>query len=120
MRNWSLGNSIKVIHRVKAMLLAERTGAEWELLDGDDWAEEKVQEGDGAEKNGKAGGDSMTNGKALGGHSGGDQTVGRGLKQKTMLEQTGILVKAEVGGGVREKEDERGKGGSGWTKIRGR
>lgn len=43
MRDWRLQSPVKVIEKVKAMLLAERTGAEWEILEGNEWEEEERQ-----------------------------------------------------------------------------
>ncbi|KAG8527098.1 uncharacterized protein KY384_008527 [Bacidia gigantensis] len=43
MREWRLANPVKVIDRVKTMLLAERTGSEWEILEGKEWAEEDMK-----------------------------------------------------------------------------
>ena len=48
MHQWRLHSSAKVIEKVKAMLLSERTGAEWEILDGTEWKEEG-KDGDGKE-----------------------------------------------------------------------
>ena len=43
MRDWRLQSPVKVIEKVKAMLLAERTGAEWEILEGNEWEEDEGQ-----------------------------------------------------------------------------
>ena len=43
MRDWQLQSPVKVIEKVKVMLLAERTGAEWEILEGNEWEEEDRQ-----------------------------------------------------------------------------
>lgn len=40
MRGWRLQSPVRVIEKVKAMLLSERTGAEWEILEGNEWEEE--------------------------------------------------------------------------------
>ena len=42
MRSWRLYSAIKAVEKVKAMLLADRTGAEWEILEGDEWVEEEA------------------------------------------------------------------------------
>ena len=34
MRSWRLASAVKAVERVKGLLLAERTGAEWEILEG--------------------------------------------------------------------------------------
>ena len=41
MRGWRLQNPVKIIERVKAALLSERTGAEWEMLEENEWEEEE-------------------------------------------------------------------------------
>lgn len=112
MRDWSLGNSINVIHRVKALLLAERTGAEWELLEGDDWAAE-----DQPPEPGGTGLDGTSEDKVVNGLAGSGQPTIRGAEAtRDALEQTGVLVKAEGA----EHADGKVKGQRGWTKIRGR
>ena len=99
MRDWKLQNPVKVIDKVKAMLLADRTGAEWEILEGNEW------EGADAEPN-------TINGEPVG--------------QLARIEETGILVKpvddVAIGkeGDRGEREDEKGKGASGWTKLKNR
>ena len=40
MRSWKLANPIRVIEKVKAALASERMGAEWEMLEDGEWAEE--------------------------------------------------------------------------------
>ena len=37
MRSWRLQNPIKIIDHVKQMLLSDRTGAGWEILEGKEW-----------------------------------------------------------------------------------
>ena len=39
MNGWRLQSPVKVIDRVKAMLLTERDGAEWQILREDEWEE---------------------------------------------------------------------------------
>lgn len=41
MRGWRLQSPVKLIERVKAALLSERTGAEWEMLEENEWEEEE-------------------------------------------------------------------------------
>lgn len=41
MRGWRLQSPVKIIERVKAALLSERTGAEWEMLEENEWEEEE-------------------------------------------------------------------------------
>ena len=57
MRGWRLQSPIKVIEKVKAMLLSERTGAEWEILEENEWEEEpSTGNGDGKEEEAPVGG----------------------------------------------------------------
>lgn len=57
MRGWRLQSPVKVIEKVKAMLLSERTGAEWEILEGNEWEEEPTTgNGDGKEEEAAGGG----------------------------------------------------------------
>lgn len=56
MRDWRLQSPVKAVEKVKGMLLSERTGAEWELLEGNEWEEEPSVGGeDGKEKEGPGG-----------------------------------------------------------------
>lgn len=103
MRGWRLQSPVKVIEKVKALLLSERTGAEWEILEGNEWEEEIPQPGEAAAK-------------------------------KANIEEEAVLVKGrkKTGGfdegrsimsavtGVGEEADEKGKGTSGWTKVKSR
>ena len=91
MRNWRLQSPVKVIEKVKAMLLAERTGAEWEILEGNEWEEEEEAQADVRDVGGR--------GPGLG------------------VEETGVLVPGGVRGGEGREE---GKGTSGWMKLRSR
>ena len=75
MRDWRLQSPIKVIEKVKAMLLAERTGAEWEILEGNEWEDEEGQ----AEVPGYHG------------HS---------VSSVSKIEDTGVLVPAQADAGV--------------------
>lgn len=56
MRDWRLQSPVKVIEKVKAMLLSERTGAEWEILEGNEWEEEAgighTENGEGRQEEG--------------------------------------------------------------------
>lgn len=42
MRKWRLQDPMKVIERVKHMLLSDRTGAGWEILEGKEWETESM------------------------------------------------------------------------------
>ena len=102
MRDWRLQSPLRAIEKVKAMLLSERTGAEWELLEGNEWEEE-------AEAETKKVADTVA---------------------KPAIEETGILVKGENGGereadwsgreGAPARGDEDRKGTSGWMKVKSR
>jgi len=100
MRDWRLQSPVKVVEKVKAMLLAERTGAEWEILQDNEWEEEEIEREAKLEV----------------------QSVGR-----PEVEQTGILVRPELGrndtgadNGGSGLEREEGKGTSGWMKLKNR
>ena len=99
MRDWRLQNPVKVIDKVKAMLLADRTGAEWEILEGNEWEDADAE-------------------AAV-------RDAGQ-VEQPVRIEETGILVKAEDGvardkeGAKAHKEDERERRASGWTKLKSR
>lgn len=97
MRGWRLQSPTKVIDKVKAMLLSERTGAEWEILDGNEWEEEPVsgptdRDGNGPkeEKQGEEG------------------RTGEAIEERVSL--------ADVIGG----EEGKARGTSGWTKLKSR
>ncbi len=49
MRNWRLQDPLKIIDSVMTMLSNERAGAEWEILDGNEWEQggSPGKEGDG-------------------------------------------------------------------------
>ncbi|KAL9130500.1 MAG: hypothetical protein Q9217_001320 [Psora testacea] len=101
MRDWRLQNPVKVIDKVKAMLLAERTGAEWEMLEGNEWEAEEAE--------GPAG-------------------MAKQETQAKRMEETSILVKAVTDDGMvienvrreREREGMKGKGTAGWMKVKSR
>ena len=43
MSGWRLQSPVKVIERVKAMLQSERDGAEWQLLEENEWEQPEAQ-----------------------------------------------------------------------------
>ena len=114
MRTWRLKDAFKVIERVRAMLLAERTGADWEVVMDEEISrniEDKV-EGGGEQKGG---------------------VVNQGLGEEDLrrLEGGGVGEDAALlGGGSSAKRREsaraepfsegKARGPSGWMKIRGR
>ena len=80
-RTWRLQSPIRIIEKVKAMLLAERTGAEWEILEGKEWEVED------------------------------DEFEAKGnlnLVSGTRIEDTGILVKPETEEGERRGKSTSG------------
>lgn len=95
MRGWRLQFPAKVIDKVKAMLLSERTGAEWEILDGNEWEEEPVPGLTGRDGNGPGDEKEVVEGPA----------EGAGEK----------VVPAEGVG-----EEGKARGTSGWTKLKSR
>ena len=96
MRTWRLASAVKAVERVKAMLVAERTGAEWEILEGGEWEGAEDVEG------------------GVGGGVGGDG-VGELAKVKS-LDEEGV---GEEGGKVGEKEGGK-EGRNGWMKVKSR
>lgn len=133
MRDWRLHFPVKVIDKVKAMLLAERTGAEWEILEGNEWEEEEGQAEAPVHQAGNAGRIPKIEETGVlvpAQAEVGEQYVGNGGRRPG-IEETGVLVPgqgvktgiggAEQGGGVEEEEaEEKGKGKSGWMKLKSR
>lgn len=119
MRGWRLQSPLKVVEKVKAMLLSERTGAEWEILEGNEWEEEAAatvaargggEVGHAGVKDWGNGGDG-TNVHAKdgsGGGDGGDEGMGNASAATAM----GTMMEDEDGG--------KGKGNNGWTKVKSR
>lgn len=113
MRTWRLKDPVKVIERVRAMLVAERTGADWEVV-----MDEEV--GNDVEDTVERGGEQR----------GGVVTQGSGKEEVRRLREGGMEEDAVMvgGGGAKRREsarsepisEEKAKGPSGWMKIRGR
>lgn len=133
MREWRLQSPIKVIEKVKAMLLAERTGAEWEILEGNEWEEEEAQ-ADAPVQNGADVGripKIEETGVLVPAHAeAGLQQPGKGIRMPR-IEETGVLVpgqESQVGMGSAEQgtkvegedTEDKGKGKSGWMKLKSR
>lgn len=78
------------------MLLSERTGAEWEILDGNEWEEEPVSEPIGRDRNGPKEEKQREEG------------IGDAIEEKVDL--------ADVIGG----DEGKARGTSGWTKLKSR
>ena len=133
MRDWRLQSPVKIIEKVKAMLLAERTGAEWEILEGNEWEEEEGQ----AEAPmhhvgnlGKVPKIEETGVLVPGQVEVGVQFVGDGSRIPR-IEDTGVLVPGHgitIGTGGAEQDDgvggeemeENEKGKSEWMKLKSR
>lgn len=129
MRDWRLQSPVKIIEKVKNMLLAERTGAEWEILEGNEWEKEEGQ----AEalvhhvgNLGKVPRIEETGVLVPGQVEVGEQFVGDGSRT-LRIEDTGVLVPGHgttIGTGGAEQDDggggdkveEKGKGKSRWMK----
>ena len=133
MRDWRLQSPVKVIEKVKAMLLAERTGAEWEILEGNEWEEEEGQVEaavDHVRTVGRTPRVEETGVLVPAQAKVGVQYAGDGSRIPR-IEETGIIVPgqgvnigiggAEQGNGADGEEiEEKGKGKSGWTKLKSR
>ena len=133
MRDWRLQSPLKVIEKVKAMLLAESTNAEWELLDGNECEEEEGQ-AEAPVHHGDNGGRLPRieeTGVLVPAHAEiGVLHKGYGSRMSS-IDETGVLVPGQgirttVGGaeqgGDEEREGtvEKGKGKSGWMKLKSR
>ena len=133
MRDWRLQSPVKVIEKVKIMLLAERTGAEWEILEGNEWEEEERQAEGPVHHVGDLGRISKIEETGVlvpGQPEAGVPLVGDGSRMPR-IDETGVLVPGQgisiktsgaeqddsVGG---EKVEEKWKGKSGWMKLKSR
>ena len=103
MRDWGLQHPLRVIEKVKAMLLAERTGAEWEILEGNEWEEEEAESE--AKKETKK------------------DVIRPGIEETVILVRPGGVengINEGSGGTEREESDGKGRGASGWMKLKSR
>lgn len=106
MNGWRLQSPIKVIDRVKAMLLSERDGAEWQILEENEW-----EEGNEAIEPGKD-----------------DQNIERTVEETVLIEgipkhisETELRNRQVIEDPLRAEDDaEKTKGTSGWTKLKSR
>ena len=133
MREWRWQSPVKVIEKVKAMLLAERTGAEWEILEGNEWEEEERPIEAPVHHVGNLGrvpNIEETGVLVPGQPEAGVIPVGDG-RRMPRIEETGVLVPGRgvtMGSGGIEQDDsvdgevidEKRKGKSGWMKLKGR
>lgn len=124
MRGWRLQSPVKAVEKVKAMLLSERTGAEWEILEGNEWEEEAAAAVAGGAGGAGGGGEigpagardwgDGTDGNKVhvtegsGGGEGGDEGMGNAAAASA----TAPVMGDEDGG--------KGKGSSGWMKVKSR
>ncbi len=105
MQGWKLQSPVKIIDKVKSMLLGELAGAEWEILDGNEFEHDSQKAEDGEVV-------------LVGGRR---REVGRALDDTKSMVTTIMLADDEQaprddgdsGGGT-------GKGTSGWTKLKSR
>ena len=108
MQAWRFSNPVKVIDKVKQALLAERTGAEWEILEGNEWAHAD-----------------MTGGMHV---MQLDEKADASKQQSSSVgvDQTGILLKPNTKSQPMtpkrsvEPMDGKERSASGWYKMRGR
>lgn len=103
MSGWRLQTPLKVIDRVKAALQSERDGAEWQLLEENEWDEGEAQN------------DAIRDDE------------GRALKDAHVpgtKEANSQVIDVETDGAARfdqgEEGEERTRGTSGWTKLKSR
>ena len=115
MSDWKLQRPVNIIKKVEAMLIAEQTGAGWEILEGGEWDEEGGEQEAAATATATA---TAAAAAVITNHQNGH------AQAPTSVEETGILVKpVVVAADARrdsDREDERGKGTSGWTKLKNR
>jgi len=91
-RAWPLPSLPHVIDKVKSHLLTEMSGAEWELLEEKEWNEDRVDE----------------------------QAVLVGASTRRSLESRIGLSVMTATGGVEDDSGPRGRGASGWMKLKTR
>lgn len=119
MRGWRLQSPLKVVEKVKAMLLSERTGAEWEILEGNEWEEEAAAAvaarggGEVGHAGGKEWGDGVDGNhvhakEGSGGGEGGDEGMGNASAATAMAAMMG------------DEDGGKGKGSNGWMKVKSR
>lgn len=94
MRGWRLQSPLRVIEKVKAMLVSERTGAEWEVLEDKEWEI-------GSQQSDKVG-ELAT------------------LMEETVLVKELEQGNSELTGAVESEDKEKGRSTSGWTKLKSR
>ncbi|KAL8714796.1 MAG: hypothetical protein Q9220_001309 [cf. Caloplaca sp. 1 TL-2023] len=100
MRGWRLQDPAKIVEKVKQMLLNERTGAGWEILEGKEWEPEPVAPGHHASMEGPNASTVVLS-----------SNFQRGKDQQAH-ESKSTMPNIEV--------DDKSKGTSGWTKLKNR
>lgn len=104
MRMWRLRDPVRVIERVRAMLVAERTGADWEVV-----MDEEFGRGVGDDDGGGVGG----TGTGIGDIGGGEQTGGVVREVKKTVQGGGERGATGEGGAGGVDTDYGGGGGGG-------
>lgn len=101
-KSWKLQTPTRIASGLRAQMLGEMTGAEWELLEQQAWAEEADVDDDGV---------------FIGGNGG---ASGTGVVAESFM-SVGTAVSAMGEGGVGDTDGEgRKPGTSGWTKLKPR
>lgn len=115
LRGWRLQSPVKIIERVKAALLSERTGAEWEMLEENEWEEEEpvapMKEPEPKPVDDEA---ILVRAKRKGDGSRFDDT----RSFITAMTAVSSSTAATVAGG--DEGADKTKGASGWTKLKSR
>ena len=131
MRTWRLRDPVKVVEKVRGMLLAERTGADWEVVNDEEIADDKEGVGDGIEGDGEQTGGVVMRVKGTdeGATSRREAPIGENI-----IEEDRVILGEGMGQRARgstaleplapeEEEEEQGEGrpkaASGWMKVRG-
>lgn len=92
LRTWKLAAPARLLDKVKSYLLTEMSGAEWEMLDEREWNQEREDE----------------------------EAVLVGGRRPSDEAKTAMSVMTVTGAGDEDADGGKGKGTSGWMKVRGR
>ena len=103
MSGWRLQTPLKVIDRVKAMLQSERDGAEWQLLEENEWDEGEAQNDGTRDDEGRA--SKIT-----------DVPATKEVKSPVLDVESDGAARFDQG----EEGEEKTRGTSGWTKLKSR
>ena len=107
MRAWRLQSPVKVIEKVKTILSNERTGAEWEILEGNEWEEDPAPVSAKAEQDTKREEEEAVIVKAS-------------RRSDSGFDDTRSIISAMTAGDEVDVSVEKGRGTSGWTKLKSR